>query len=94
MCIFQLPGRVAQRHRSFLFLHTAFIPEPRRGILMLQKYDIANEEGKFGQGYKQNLLLHFILIHSVISGTILLGAHFNHKLHFKNKEFPRRAVKS
>lgn len=61
---------------------------------MLQKYDIANEEGKFAQGYKQNLLLHFILIHSVISGTILLGARFNHKLHLKNKEFQRRAVKS
>lgn len=61
---------------------------------MLQKYDTANKEGKSGQGYKQSLLLHFILIHSVISGTFMLGAHFNHELHLKNKDFWRRAVKS
>lgn len=56
---------------------------------MLKKYDTANREGKFGQGYKQNLLLHFILISWMISGTMLLGARFNQELHLKNKEFLR-----
>lgn len=64
-------------------------PEPHGGILMLKKYDTANREGKFGQGYKQNLLLHFILISWMISGTMLLGARFNQELHLKNKEFLR-----
>lgn len=54
---------------------------------MLEKYDTANKEGKFGQGYKQNLLLHFILIDCVISGRILLGVCFNHELCLKTRSF-------
>lgn len=91
MCIFQLPERVALRHGSFLCLRSAFIPEPRGGIFMLEKYDTANKEGQFGQGYQQNLLLHFILMHWMVSGTVLLGACFNHELHLNNEEFQRRA---
>lgn len=54
---------------------------------MLEKYDTANKEGKFRQGYKQNHLLHFILVHWVISGTILWGAQFNHQLNLKTRNF-------